>query len=452
MPDTQYHAFKTSLSTTGACGDLIRARDWSATALGPMEDWPTSLRTVVSLILRSPLPMALLWGETGVMLYNDPYSRFAGGRHPGLLGFSVREGWQEMADFNDHLLRAVLSGKSLHYRDLELTLNRHGTPEPVWIDLDGSPVIDESGQAAGVLCILGETTERIASERRQEEVKAALAESEARFRSMVDTVPQIIWIADADGRMEFLNRQFSIYTGAPFSSMSPSEIAGAFIHPEDAPHVVAAFQAAREEERPHACEHRIRSATGQYRWFLDRAEPYRDPRTGRIVRWFGASVDIHDRKIAEDALRDMNASLEKRVAQRTSERNILATLVENTDVMVMAIDHDYNILAINAANADEFERIFGIRPKAGDNMLELLIDRPELREEVRAGWALGLTGERVDFIEEFGDPDRVRPYYEIKFRPLHDETGRQVGTYQFVTDVTERLRQEAQLFEGVCCE
>ncbi len=80
----------------------------------------------------------------------------------------------------------------------------------------------------------------------------------------------------------------------------------------------------------------------------------------------------------------MNASLEKRVAQRTSERNILATLVENTDVMVMAIDHDYNILALNAANADEFERIFGIRPKAGDNMLELLADRPELQEEVRA--------------------------------------------------------------------
>ncbi len=203
------------------------------------------------------------------------------------------------SDFNDRLLRTVLSGKSLHYRDSQADAQSARHTEPVWMDLDGSPVIDESGQASGVLCILSETTDRVAAERRQEEVKAALAESEARFRSMVDTVPQIIWIADADGRMEFLNHQFSIYTGAPFSSMSPSEIAGAFIHPEDGPHVVAAFQAAREEERPHACEHRIRSATGQYRWFLDRAEPYRDPHTGQIIRWFGASVDIHDRKIAE---------------------------------------------------------------------------------------------------------------------------------------------------------
>ena len=58
---------------------------------------------------------------------------------------------------------------------------------------------------------------------------------------MVDTVPQIIWIADANGRMEFLSRQFSHYTGASFHPMSPSEIAAAFIHPEDGPEVVASF-------------------------------------------------------------------------------------------------------------------------------------------------------------------------------------------------------------------
>jgi hypothetical protein len=57
--------------------------------------------------------------------------------------------------------------------------------------------------------------------------------------------------------------------------------------------------------------------------------------------------------------------LEERVAERTAERNMLATLVETTDVMIMAADRDYNILATNAANADEFERIFGVRPKLG---------------------------------------------------------------------------------------
>ncbi|WAJ27812.1 PAS domain-containing protein [Antarcticirhabdus aurantiaca] len=448
MPLSQAEAFRNSLAGGGACGALIASRDWGLTSLGALDAWPTSLRTAVSLLLRSPVPMVMLWGEDGVMLYNDPYSRFAGGRHPELLGSKVREGWPEVADFNDNVMRVGLAGGTLHYQDQELTLYRHGRPEQVWMNLDYSPVLDESGQPAGVLCVLAETTDRIAAERRREAAEAALIESEAEFRLMVDTVPQIIWIADPSGHMEFLSRQFSHYTGATFRPMSPGEIAAAFIHPDDAPHVVASFQAARDGAGPHVFEHRIRSATGEYRWFLDRAEPYRDRRTGEILRWFGASVDIHDRKVAEDSLRELNATLEQRVAERTAERNMLATLVENTDVMVMAIDLDYNILALNLANTDEFERIFGVRPKAGDNMLELLADQPERQAEVRAGWARGLAGEQVTFIEDFGDPNRARPFYELTFRPLHDDAGRLIGTYQFVTDVTDRLRREAQLVEA----
>ena len=71
----------------------------------------------------------MLWGEEGVMLYNDAYSVFAGGRHPDLLGSNVREGWPEVADFNDNVMRVCLAGRTLHYRDQELTLNRNGRPE-----------------------------------------------------------------------------------------------------------------------------------------------------------------------------------------------------------------------------------------------------------------------------------------------------------------------------------
>jgi signal transduction histidine kinase/CheY-like chemotaxis protein len=181
---------------------------------------------------------------------------------------------------------------------------------------------------------------------------------------------------------------------------------------------------------------------------LDLAHPYRDPRTGEIVRWFGSSVDIHDRKVAEDRLRELNATLEQRVAERTAERNMLAKLVEHTDIMVMAIDLDFNILALNAANAAEFERVFGVRPHTGDNMLALLDDQPVFREEVRTAWTRAMDGGRLTVVQEFGDPDRDRPCYEISFHPLFDEAGVQVGLYQFVTDVTERLRREAQLVEA----
>lgn len=154
------------LNGGGECGRLIGERDWSTTPLGPIAAWPQSLRTATAILLRSPVPIVMLWGEAGVMLYNDAYSAFAGGRHPALLGSEVRLGWPEVADFNDHVMKVGLAGGTLHYHDQELTLYRHGRPEQVWMDLDYSPVLDESGAPGGVICILGETTERVASERR----------------------------------------------------------------------------------------------------------------------------------------------------------------------------------------------------------------------------------------------------------------------------------------------
>ncbi|HEV7253705.1 MAG TPA: PAS domain S-box protein, partial [Mesorhizobium sp.] len=146
---------------------LIRQYDWASTPLGALERWPQSLKTAVSLILHSQVPMVLLWGEDGIMLYNDAYSGFAGRRHPKLLGSKVREGWPEIAPFNDHVMKVGLAGGTLAYRDQELSLHRHGSPEQVFVNLDYSPVHDESGNAGGVIAIVGETTERVLAERRQ---------------------------------------------------------------------------------------------------------------------------------------------------------------------------------------------------------------------------------------------------------------------------------------------
>ena len=129
---------------------LVRAYDWASHPLGRAEEWPDELKTTVAIVLRSPVPMVLLWGEGGVMLYNDAYSAFAGARHPRLLGSYVREGWAEVADFNDNVMKVVLSGGSLSYKDQELTLLRDGRPGQVFMDLDYSPVPDSSGFPAGV--------------------------------------------------------------------------------------------------------------------------------------------------------------------------------------------------------------------------------------------------------------------------------------------------------------
>ena len=160
-------SFAASLSDLGETGRLIADHDWSATPLGPVEGWPQNLRIALGMVLRSPVPIVMLWGEDGIMLYNDAYSGFAGRRHPALLGSKVREGWPEVAEFNDNVMKVGLAGGTLAYRDQELTLNRNGGPERAWLNLDYSPVPDESGRPAGVIAIVAETTERVLAERRQ---------------------------------------------------------------------------------------------------------------------------------------------------------------------------------------------------------------------------------------------------------------------------------------------
>ena len=104
----------------GELGRLVRNFPWEQTSLGPVSRWPQSLKTTVSLLLHSAVPLVLLWGEEGYMIYNDAYAVFAGGRHPQLLGSKVREGWPEVSDFNDNVMRVGLSGRTLAYRDQEL--------------------------------------------------------------------------------------------------------------------------------------------------------------------------------------------------------------------------------------------------------------------------------------------------------------------------------------------
>ncbi|MBE7197428.1 MAG: PAS domain-containing protein, partial [Parafilimonas terrae] len=180
-----------------------------------------------------------------------------------------------------------------------------------------------------------------------------------------------------------------------------------------------------------------------------------DDAEGRLKNLLVVTADLSQRKEAEQRLADserrlqeLNETLEQLVSERTAERNLFATIVEKTDVMVMAVDLDYTILAINKANADEFERIYGVRPRVGDDMLALLADQPEHQAEVRAGWGRGLAGEETTVVQEYGDPGRARPSYEISFRTLRNAQGERTGCYQFVMDVTERLRGQAELAQA----
>ena len=177
----------------GELGALIRSFDWAATSLGPRNRWPQPLKTVTDMLLRSAVPMVLLWGPDGVMIYNDAYAGFAGGRHPRLLGSKVLEGWPEVADFNRHVMAEGLAGRSLSFTDQELVLYRKGVPEKVALSLDYSPILGEDGLPAGVLAIVLETTERVRAD-------GMAYEAEQHFRLLVHGVTDYaIYMLDPTG-------------------------------------------------------------------------------------------------------------------------------------------------------------------------------------------------------------------------------------------------------------
>ena len=158
---------------------------------------------------------------------------------------------------------------------------------------------------------------------------------------------------------------------------------------------------------------------------------------------------LRERERAEERLRHLNETLELRVTEALAERKLLADIVDGTDAFVQVADLGFRWLAINKAAATEFQHIFGVgRPKAGDSMLELLAGQPENQAAVTAVWSRALRGEEFVEVHELGDPSLGRRHYEMRFRTLRDRDGRMIGAYQFVYDVTDRLREQARLREA----
>jgi PAS domain S-box-containing protein len=280
----------------------------------------------------------------------------------------------------------------------------------------------------------------------QVQAEDAVARSEARFRLLADSMPQLVWSATADGARDYHNARWYAFTGAPIGACD-GDAWSAWIHPEDRDGALAAWRRACEASEAYQSEYRLRSRSGDYRWVLVGGQPERDAE-GRVTRWYGACTDIDDIVQARTLMRRSHDELEALARQRTGERNLLATLVERTDVMVMALDADYRILAINRANIDEFERIYGRRPRLGDNMLDLLADQPEQQAASRAAWARAIAGEEFTLVETRGDPTRARSDYEIKFRTLTNDAGERIGAFQFVTDVTQRIKDQRTLAQA----
>jgi two-component system CheB/CheR fusion protein len=345
----------------GELGALMRRHDWSATPLGPTERWPQSLRTTVAILLRSPVPIVLLWGRDGVMLYNDAYSVFAGGRHPRLLGSKVLEGWPEVASFNANVMKAGLAGGTLAYKDQHLVLYRNGVAEDVWMNLDYSPVPGDDGKPAGVLAIVVETTERNIAER-------GLRESEERLRLALDAGKMGTW----EWHMQE-NRVIWSPALQELHGLAPGTFDGTFeayqrdIHPEDREHVLGSVRRTLEHGEDHRIEYRIVRPDGSLRWVEGRGKLVRDAQR-RPQRMIGVCADITERKQAEQALREADRRKDEFLATLSHElRNPLAPLRNALQFLELSLGGDERVEPLRQM----MERQVGHLVRLVDDLLEM---------------------------------------------------------------------------------
>jgi PAS domain S-box-containing protein len=199
----------------GDMGARIRAFDWSTTPLGPLSDWPQGLKTAVRIMLTSRQPIWVGWGEQLLYLYNDPYKSIIGGKHPHALGRPTKEVWREIWPEIGPMLATAMGGDEGTYVEAQLLImERSGYPEETYYTFSYSPIPDDQGKPAGIICANTDDTQRVIGERQLallRELAAAGSESRtleqvhSRAAHALATNPRdlpfaVIYFAEPDGK------------------------------------------------------------------------------------------------------------------------------------------------------------------------------------------------------------------------------------------------------------
>jgi PAS domain S-box-containing protein len=191
---TEDDRVRQALRGGGEMGALIRAYDWSATPLGPVAEWPQSLRTVLALLLSTRHPMFIWWGPELIQFYNDAYSRSLGpDRHPSALGGRGRECWAEIWPVIGPEVESIMAGgESTWHEDHLVPITRGSHVQDVYWSYSYSPILHDEGGVGGVLVTVQETTKRIVTERR-----ARLLQELAARELQAEVEPDVIEAAAA---------------------------------------------------------------------------------------------------------------------------------------------------------------------------------------------------------------------------------------------------------------
>jgi PAS domain S-box-containing protein len=283
----------------------------------------------------------------------------------------------------------------------------------------GAPLISREGVPLGAVCVIDHTprqgltpfqtrgmeilaasamsrleARRAARDKREtaEENRASLADSEGRFRTLADTMPQMVWSTLPDGYHDYYNARWYEFTGAPPGTTDGEGWNGMF-HADDQERAWKAWRRSLETGELYQIEYRLRHFDGTYRWVLGRALPIRDSE-GTITRWFGTCTDIHERKLAMEEREVITQELSHRI------KNIFAVIGgliqfaarSHPDLKPLAADLRERIAALGRAHDFVRPHSPNSQPTAQQDSLRGLLDQLLAPYQSRSGQRVTITG------------------------------------------------------------
>jgi len=282
-------------------------------------------------------------------------------------------------------------------------------------------------------------------EQRVAERTQQLHESEHQFRTLANSIPQLAWMADAQGSIFWYNQRWYDFTGTLPEEM-PTWGWRSVQHPDYADRVIQQLERSRKAEEPWEDTFPLLSKEGEYRWFLARAVPIRDFQ-GNLVRWFGTSTDISAQIAAEEQIRNLNSQLQERVAELEAIMQVLPVGV------AVSQNPESTVVTANLALSE----LLGVKPgeniathidPANTNSLETYKEGLRLSSADHPLLRSARTGQQSGSLElEIQRSDKESIYLQSSASPLFNQNGSVRGAVGAFINVTDRKRLEDLLRE-----
>jgi PAS domain S-box-containing protein len=402
----------------GEMAERVRTFAWDQTPLGPITEWPGSLKTIVDLALESPLPMTVHWGPRQVQIYNDAARDVFGRRHPQALGRSWDECWGDIKDPIAPIHARVMAGEAVVLADQPWTYPRHGgAPEDVYFTSHFVPLRDELGGVAGFIVTAVETTSEVRG-------RAQLRRSEGYLAAILRQAPVGVAVFDTDGRLVMGNAaldRFEIEGAPPDGAQAPRWRAfradGSSLAADYSPVALALGGAVTMP----GVDFLHRRGNGAEVWIRVSAAPLRDDEGG-VYGVVATYEDIDQQRRYEDRL-------------RSSEERFRRFVENSVDVIWIYDAVEARLEYVSPG----FQRIWGIAPEqvVADRDLWAASVHPEDRGAVVTALQQVLSGGKtVSHEYRIVRPDgAVRRIRDTGF-PIRDAAGHIVQAAGVAQDVT----------------